>query len=150
MTEVPSLRAVVVILAGAITLGACGGEEQPQGTGGGALPPLTVAETEFALEPANTRLPRAGRIRITATNRGRTVHALALVTSGGPRSTERIEPGASQTLTVDLKPGSYAWYCPVGDHRRRGMRGVLIVAGDAREREGRAAPDKAPSGGYGY
>ena len=33
-------------------------------------------------------------------------------------------------LKVDLdKPGRYVWYCPVGDHRERGMKGTITVKG---------------------
>ena len=42
----------------------------------------------------------------------------------------RSRPGESATLEADLsKPGSYRWYCPIGDHAEQGMDGQISVAG---------------------
>ena len=40
---------------------------------------------------------------------------------------ENLQPGESNTLTVDLPAGSYDVYCPVGDHRQQGMELTLAV-----------------------
>jgi len=37
---------------------------------------------------------------------------------------------AGQTVTVEIptdKPGTYSFYCSVGDHRQKGMEGTLII-----------------------
>ena len=36
-------------------------------------------------------------------------------------ASETVGPGASTTLTVDLEPGEYVFYCSVGNHRSMGM-----------------------------
>lgn len=43
--------------------------------------------------------------------------------------TETIDPGETTTLLVNVPtvPGEYVFYCDIGDHRQRGMEGVLIV-----------------------
>ena len=42
---------------------------------------------------------------------------------------ETIQPGDKTELTVDLDEGTYEIYCPVGDHKDRGMVGTLTVGG---------------------
>jgi len=37
--------------------------------------------------------------------------------------TDPIAPGESADLTVDLEDGEYEIYCPIGDHKDRGMEG---------------------------
>jgi len=39
----------------------------------------------------------------------------------------QIEEGETVTFTAPTEPGSYAFYCDVGDHRAQGMEGTLIV-----------------------
>ena len=107
---------------------AAGAPPQPQQQ---QAPPARVAltETEYRLDPARIRVDRPARIAIATRNRGRRPHALVVVTPHGERRTRTLGPGASTTLTVDLDtPGRYRWYCPVGDHDERGMRGSIAVA----------------------
>ncbi|PSQ89932.1 MAG: hypothetical protein BRD45_01485 [Bacteroidetes bacterium QS_8_64_10] len=40
---------------------------------------------------------------------------------------QTLAPGASDTMSVDLSPGSYEVYCPVADHELRGMQTNLTV-----------------------
>jgi uncharacterized cupredoxin-like copper-binding protein len=35
--------------------------------------------------------------------------------------------GASKTLMLNLKPGTYKFYCSVPGHRQAGMEGTLVV-----------------------
>ena len=141
-----------VVLVGALALGGCGGGEEPQrrAEASRAGAQIRVIETEFELDPAKAQVAQAGQVRIEAVNRGQTVHALAVETRAGERSTETIEPGRSRTLTADLPPGRYTWYCPVGNHRELGMEGMLTVGGENRRPAPTPEPEPSGAGGYGY
>jgi uncharacterized cupredoxin-like copper-binding protein len=89
---------------------------------------INVSETEFELTPANPTI-QAGQATIEVSNDGETVHNLEVE---GPNGEEELEddlqPGETGTLEVDLsEPGTYEWYCPVGNHRDQGMEGEITV-----------------------
>ena len=139
-------RAAALALGAALTLGACGEDRgESTVTQTDPLPPqpaaepppqpeappakVGVTETEYRLDPARIRVDRPATLAITTRNRGRRAHALVVVTPAGQVRTRTLDPGASATLTADLgEPGRYRWFCPVGDHARRGMRGTISVA----------------------
>jgi hypothetical protein len=89
---------------------------------------IEVSETEYAL---NAR-PRDGLIPARYTfvvhNDGKETHALAISGPGVDERTHLIPGGEGPVeLTVRLLPGRYDLWCPVGDHRDRGMRTSLLV-----------------------
>lgn len=91
---------------------------------------VKVTETEFALDPQDPKLKQAGVVKFEVTNAGKVTHALEVEGPKGEVETEAIEPGRKASLEADLsKPGTYTWYCPIGDHEARGMKGKITVAG---------------------
>lgn len=106
-----------------------GGSSTSSNSGSGAA--ITVKESEFKLAPADaTVTAKGGKVTITASNTGKIAHALSLEKAGpGGKDleTSTIQPGASAKLTAKLKPGTYEWYCPVGNHKSQGMVGKLTV-----------------------
>ena len=75
---------------------------------------------------------RAGTVNVVVTNEGVEAHSL-VIESGGVAVAELpqpLDPGESTVLTVDLAPGEYTVYCPLGDgqHREEGMERTLTVA----------------------
>lgn len=40
---------------------------------------------------------------------------------------DEVKQGMQMTFVSPKKPGSYKFYCSVGDHRKKGMEGTLIV-----------------------
>ena len=55
-------------------------------------------------------------------------HAVEIEGNGVEEETATIQPGDDATsVTVDLKAGTYTFYCPVGEHAAAGMKGTLTV-----------------------
>jgi uncharacterized cupredoxin-like copper-binding protein len=146
--------ATTLIAAALLSLAACGGDDregsvEESGTGttatgtsttgtsttpaepsGPVVATVKVRETEFELDPQNPRIAKAGVVQFDVTNAGQAPHALEVEGPKGEVETETIEPGRKATLRADLsKPGRYVWYCPVGDHESRGMKGRITVTG---------------------
>lgn len=128
----PALAAMLAVLA----LG-CGSDEGGGGSapGGGAqaepVARVEVTETEFELDPAEAKVERTGTVAVEVKNAGEIVHALQIEGPAGEFGTARLQPGQSEIIKADLsQAGTYTWYCPVADHRPRGMEGTLTV-GDA-------------------
>jgi plastocyanin len=95
-------------------------------SGGPAV--VRLSEAEFAITPGNPRVTGTHVVQLTVTNNGSITHAIAVRTPFGVIKSERIAPGQQGGLTIDLvKPGIYTFYCPLGNHRLKGMQGSLVV-----------------------
>lgn len=99
---------------------------------GAAEATLRVSEDEFRLAPARPRVRSAGVIDVFARNVGSRTHAIVVETPHGEVRSRNIKPGSSARMKVDVPPGRYTWYCPVGDHEVRGMTGTVTVASPRR------------------
>ena len=90
---------------------------------------LSARLTEWRVELSEGTIA-AGTVTFTVTNAGSIPHALEVEGQGIERETGVIQPGASATLTLALKPGTYEVYCPVGNdsHKKLGMETQLKVA----------------------
>ena len=111
---------------------ACGGGDD----GGGGEGPTRLEATEFEFSPAKVTVER-GEHEFQIVNRGEAEHALEIHTPAGEVETDRVAPGETATVTAKLsETGTYELYCPVGDHRQRGMEGSVTVeqAGGAEDR----------------
>jgi glucose/arabinose dehydrogenase len=87
---------------------------------------VAVSLMEFAIDMP-TELP-AGPTTFEITNDGTIEHNFEVEGQGIEEELpENLAPGASGTLTVDLAPGTYEVYCPVGNHEDEGMRVELTV-----------------------
>jgi len=90
-------------------------------------PMLTARLADFRIRASTTELD-VGTYTVNVTNDATDPHALQI--SGPGLANERtpaLPPGQTAALTVTLQPGSYELFCPVGDHRGRGMDLTVTV-----------------------
>jgi uncharacterized cupredoxin-like copper-binding protein len=61
-------------------------------------------------------------------NKGTIPHVLELEGPGLENETGTIDPGESATIELVLRtPGTYELYCPLDEHKRKGMKATFIV-----------------------
>jgi len=92
----------------------------------------TVVMAEFTFTPDQMVVP-AGRDTFVLQNTGQFPHNVHIEGNGVSVdvSPDPIAGGSSFTGAVTLAPGTYDVWCPVSNHRDRGMVGTLTVAGVA-------------------
>ena len=54
-------------------------------------------------------------------------HAVAIEGNGVDTDGKTVSNGGTSTVSADLKPGTYTFYCPVPGHKAAGMKGTLTV-----------------------
>jgi uncharacterized cupredoxin-like copper-binding protein len=137
---------LALLATGALALAGCGDDESDTtssaattsttssetsgggAAGGGGGETVPVSETDFKLDPADPTV-KAGTVTFEVSNDGETTHSLEVEGPSGEEELDQdLAPGDQGTLDVDLsKPGTYEWYCPVGNHRELGMEGEITV-----------------------
>ena len=70
---------------------------------------------------------KAGKVTVDFANPSSTPHGVEIDGNGVEEKTETVTSGDAPPITVDLKPGTYEFYCPVPGHREAGMEGKLTV-----------------------
>jgi plastocyanin len=86
---------------------------------------IPTASVGLAFEFASATAP-AGALTIVTKNVQSTPHNIALEGNGVDQKGPVVSNGTS-TIKVDLKPGTYTFYCSVPGHREGGMVGKLTV-----------------------
>jgi plastocyanin len=71
---------------------------------------------------------KAGRVTIDFTNPSTVGHDVTIAKGATKLGGTKVITKSKATATVDLKPGSYTFYCSVPGHRQAGMQGTLTVA----------------------
>lgn len=115
---------LTAVAAVALVVVACapdsGATEAPATAGnGGAGQTVDVSLTEFEIDMPTSI--SAGEVTFNVTNDGTMEHAFEVEGNGIEDETDVLAAGDSATLTVNLEPGTYEVYCPVGNHRDMGM-----------------------------
>src|SRR5437867_13062932 len=121
---VPLRNAAALLLAAVALVGA----RAPAHPAAGDPAAVSAKLSEWKVE-LSTRTIAAGTVKFTVANVGSIPHAFEVEGQGIEQETPVIRPGASATLTLTLKPGTYEVYCPVGEdsHKKLGMETELKV-----------------------
>jgi len=105
---------------------ASGGESQSS-SGGGALSLSANSEGQLAYSTKSLSA-KAGKVTIAFSNSAPLAHNLTVESpSGSVAGATPTFQGGSKTLSLNLKPGTYKFYCTVPGHRQAGMEGTLTV-----------------------
>ena len=119
-------RGLILVAAGLLTIGGGAATVYAQST-------TTVVMQEFAFDP-DQLVVSAGQDTFTLQNDGQFPHNVHIEGDGVSLDVKPDGPvasGDSFTGTVVLPPGTYDVWCPVSNHRDRGMVGILTVTGAA-------------------
>jgi uncharacterized cupredoxin-like copper-binding protein len=95
-------------------------------SGGGRSVPVQAAASGLKFT-TKTLQAKAGTVTFQFKNPASIPHGVAIQGNGVSKSSKVVTNG-SATLTVNLKPGKYTFYCPVPGHRQAGMVGTLTVS----------------------
>jgi plastocyanin len=101
----------------------------PAATAGGGQALTLAADPEGQLKYDKTALSaKAGNVSIAFTNMSQLGHNMTIESSSGKivGATPTFNGGA-RTLSLNLKAGTYKFFCTVPGHRMAGMEGTLTV-----------------------
>jgi plastocyanin len=97
------------------------------GGAGGTVDLSAPASGDFAYDQASASTT-AGSVTINFDNPASLSHDVVIEDESGADlgKTDLVSQG-NTSVTVDLAPGTYAYYCDVAGHREGGMEGTLTV-----------------------
>jgi plastocyanin len=145
----PKMVVPVVGVAAALFVVGCGGSNKSSSNTGASSAPAAPAATTPAssggaaggggtltvsADPSQLKFDKSslsaktGSVTITMDNPSSLPHAIAVEGNGVDKDGQTVQKGGKSTITVDLKPGKYTFYCPVDGHRAAGMEGTLTVS----------------------
>ncbi len=87
---------------------------------------VKVTESEWKVVLPKTTLP-AGKYTFDVSNQGKLAHNLTIKGPGVSAATPDFNGGSTAKLNVDLKPGSYDFYCSIPGHKAAGMDAKVTV-----------------------
>jgi plastocyanin len=143
----------MALACAALALGACGDDDEESASDTGPAPTTEAAppagttteqdsggaaggggELEADADPGgqleftvDSLEAEAGKVTITMDNPSELPHAIAIEGGGVDEQGETVDKGGTSTVSAELKPGEYEFYCSVPGHEEGGMKGTLTV-----------------------
>lgn len=113
---------------GESTSGAAAGGGKEEGSGGGSTVSFEADPGGELAYTTTSATAKAGSVTVDFKNPQALTHDVQIEDAQGKEvgGTELIASGEDST-TVDLKPGTYTYFCSVPGHREAGMEGTLTV-----------------------
>jgi len=103
-------------------------EESSSASGGGETLAFSAPEDgSLKFDQGGEVTAKAGKVKVTFNNPSSVPHAVEIEGNGVETETETVTGSETPPVEVDLKPGTYEFYCPVGGHKEAGMKGTLTV-----------------------
>ena len=99
----------------------------PSSSGGGGDLKISADPSGQLKFNTDALTAKAGKVTITMDNPSSVPHAVAVEGNGVDKDGNTVQQGGKSTVSVDLKPGKYEFYCPVDGHKDAGMKGDLTV-----------------------
>lgn len=101
----------------------------PASESGGSEKVSVEANPEGQLEYNTKSLSaKAGKVSVDFTNSSSLPHNVTIESSGGQQvGATPTFAGGSKSVSVNLEPGTYKFFCSVPGHRQAGMEGTLTV-----------------------
>ncbi|GIV60920.1 MAG: hypothetical protein KatS3mg043_2009 [Rhodothermaceae bacterium] len=90
---------------------------------------IQVILSDYQIDMPTSLAP--GPVVFAVYNEGTVPHAFEVESGEMEERLDPIEPGDMQHLSVELAAGRYTVYCPVDNHRERGMTTGLLVSDEA-------------------
>jgi plastocyanin len=104
------------------------GSEATGGGGAGEALALTADKSELKFDKTSLSA-KAGKVTVSMKNPAAIPHDVSIEGKGVDQKGKVVKTGGTSTVTADLKPGTYTFYCSVDAHRQAGMQGKLTVSG---------------------
>jgi uncharacterized cupredoxin-like copper-binding protein len=119
------IRAIPLLLAMALAACAPGDDEDQTPGAGEQVVAVTLAEHEIVVDGSVS----AGEVIFELNNEGDQTHGFVVTGNGLDETlTTDVRPGETERVTTQLEAGTYTLWCPIGDHRDRGMEVELQVS----------------------
>ncbi len=139
-----SATAIVTLALAAAGVGACGSDDAEQSapppppaqqtTTGGGTGATSAQVVPVAADPdgklafvQSALQAEAGGVTFDFANESPVPHDFNIEQDGKKIAGTEVISNGSESVTTDLAPGTYQFYCSVGGHRQAGMEGTLTV-----------------------
>jgi plastocyanin len=114
------------ILTASLAVFGCGSKKE-ENRGGRSV---EIVAEEYRFTPSQITAEPGEELTITLRNQGKMEHSIEFEVPGGNEALERnVPPGETghMSFTAPSKTGTYPFFSPLGDDRKRGLEGRLDV-----------------------
>jgi plastocyanin len=132
--RIPVLHFAATVAVAAVLAAGCGGSSGGGGSSSAGSTPANAQVVEIDVAPSGfafvktTATARAGTVELRSKNPQSVTHDISIKGNGVDEQGNQVSTNGVSTVTADLKPGKYTFYCSVPGHEEAGMKGTLTVS----------------------